>query len=170
MGTDVSFHDINQTINGRFAEWCQDGGFMKGNPSLTKAEYEKLAAFRFALRQFLRFSEEAAQEAGVTPQQHQALLAIKGYPGRDEVTVGELAERLQVQHHSAVGLVDRLSAEALVSRKPSALDRRQVNIRLTKKGEKLLAGLVEIHRAQLRRTGPKLRLLLEQLGAMETGE
>ncbi len=151
-------------------EWCEDGCFMKRSPAFTKADYEKLAAFRFALRQFLRFSEEAAQGAGVTPQQHQALLAIKGYPGRDEVTVGELAERLQVRHHSAVGLVDRLSAEALVSRKPSALDRRQVNIRLTKKGEKLLAGLAEMHRAQLRRVGPKMRTLLEELGTMGAWE
>lgn len=143
---------------------------MKKAPNLTKAEYEMLAAFRFALRQFLRFSEEAAHEAGVTPQQHQALLAIKGYPGREEVTLGELAERLQIQHHSAVGLVDRLVAESLVSRKAAELDRRQVYIRLTTGGEKILAKLTEIHRAQLSRIGPKLRTLLNQLGPPETGE
>src|SRR6476620_7305478 len=108
---------------------------MKKKQPLTKSEYEKLAAFRFALRQFLRFSEEAAQEAGVTPQQHQALLAIKGYPGREEVTLGELAERLQIQHHSTVGLVYRLVAESLVLRQASDVDRRQVHIRLTAQGE-----------------------------------
>jgi DNA-binding MarR family transcriptional regulator len=143
---------------------------MKKAPNLSKAEYEMLAAFRFALRQFLRFSEEAAHEAGVTPQQHQALLAIKGYPGREEVTLGELAERLQIQHHSAVGLVDRLVAESLVSRKAGELDRRQVYIRLTTGGEKILAKLTEIHRAQLSRIGPKLRTLLNQLGTPDAGE
>ena len=141
---------------------------MKKAPALTKEEYEKLAAFRFALRQFLRFSEEAAHEAGVTPQQHQALLAIKGFPGRDEVTISELAERLQVQHHSAVGLVDRLMAESLVSRKTSELDRRQVHIQLTVQGEKILAALTEMHRGQLARIGPKLRMLLEQLGTPDS--
>ena len=75
---------------------------------ITKSQYENLAAFRFALRKFLRFSEDAAGAAGLTPQQHQALLAIKGFPGRDHVTVGELAERLQIKPHSAVGLIDRL--------------------------------------------------------------
>jgi DNA-binding MarR family transcriptional regulator len=134
-------------------------------PKLTKGEYEMLAAFRFALRQFLRFSEEAAHEAGVTPRQHQALLAIKGYPGRDQVTVSELAERLQVQHHSAVGLVDRLVAESLVSRRPSGEDRRVVYIRLTPGGERILAGLATAHREQLSRIGPELRTLLKQLGS-----
>ena len=91
---------------------------------LVKSEYETLAAFRYALRQFMHFSEEAAQAAGITAQQYQALLAIKGFPGRDSVTVGELAERLQLRHHSAVGLIDRLVAEKLAVRVPSAEDRR----------------------------------------------
>lgn len=72
-----------------------------------KSDYEALAAFRYALRQFLRFSEDAAATEGLSPQQHQALLAIKGFPGRDSVTIGELAEKLQVRHNSAIGLVDR---------------------------------------------------------------
>src|SRR5262245_16083828 len=83
---------------------------------VSRVEYEALAALRFGLRQFLRFSEEAAHAAGITPQKHQALLAIKGFPGRSRVTVGELAERLQIRHHSAVGLVDRMEAEKLVAR------------------------------------------------------
>ena len=93
---------------------------------LVKSQYETLAAFRYALRRFIHFSEEAAQAAGITAQQYQALLAIKGFPARDNVTVGELAERLQLRHHSAVGLIDRLEAEKLVVRAPSAEDRRHV--------------------------------------------
>ena len=130
---------------------------------LVKAQYEMLAEFRYALRQFIHFSEAAAQAAGITPQQHQALLAIKGFPGRDSVTVGELAERLQLRHHSAVGLVDRLVAEKLVSRAPSTEDRRRVFIQLTNRGESVLAKLSSVHRQQLRRMGPAVRLLLKQL-------
>ena len=74
-------------------------------PTITKAQYESLAALRYALRGFLRFSRDAARAAGIPPQQHQALLAIKGYPGREKVTIGELAERLHLRHHSAVWLV-----------------------------------------------------------------
>ena len=80
----------------------------EGPRPIVKADYEALAAFRHALREFLDFSQEAARRAGLTPQQHQALLAIKGYPGREVVTVSELAERLLLRHHSAVGLLDRL--------------------------------------------------------------
>jgi DNA-binding MarR family transcriptional regulator len=132
---------------------------------LSKEQYETLAALRFALRQFQRFSEEAATATGLTPQQHQALLAIKGYPDREHVTVGELAERLQIRHHSAVGLVDRLAKEKLVRREPSQEDRRQVHIRLTSKGETLLEGLSAVHHEQLRRIGPEWSLLLQRLAA-----
>ena len=126
-----------------------------------------LAAFRFALRQFLRFSEDAAQEAGITPQQHQALLAIKGFPGRDRVSVGELAERLQVAHHSAVGLIDRLVMEKLVAREASEEDRRRVFITLTRRGEDVLETLSSAHREQLRRMGPGMLKVLEGLGSGE---
>ena len=137
---------------------------MAGSKKLSKAQYERLAAFRFALRQFLKFSEDAAQHAGVAPQQHQALLAIKGFPGRDRVTVGELAERLQIAHHSTVGLIDRLVLENLVAREPSEEDRRRVFITLTKHGEKVLERLSSAHHEQLRRIGPQIRQLLDQLG------
>ena len=137
---------------------------MAAKKKLSKAQYEMLAAFRFALRQFLRFSEDAAQEAGITPQQHQALLAIKGFPGRDRVSVGELAERLQVAHHSTVGLIDRLVAEKLVAREPSEEDRRRVFITLTRHGEDVLETLSSAHREQLRRMGPEIRQVLEGLG------
>lgn len=140
---------------------------MAASRKLSKSQYELLASFRFALRQFLRFSEDAAQEAGLTPQQHQSLLAIKGYPGRDRVTVGELAERLQVAHHSAVGLVDRLAAEKLVVREQSEEDRRRVFISLTQRGEDVLERLSSVHRAQLRRIGPEMGVLLARLGSAD---
>lgn len=131
--------------------------------SITKAEYETLAAFRYALRQFLRFSEQAAHDAGLAPQQHQALLAVMGYPGTDRVTVGELAERLQIRHHSAVGLVDRLEAEGLVERQPAREDRRQVFVCLTDRGLELLAQLSAAHRRELQRLGPEFKALLDRL-------
>ena len=122
-----------------------------------------LAELRHSLRQFLRFSEEQALAAGVTPQQHQALLAIKGFPGRDHITVGELAERLQILPHSAVGLANRLVLEKYVRRVPNENDRRQVNLTLTERGEEMLAKLSFAHHEQLRRIGPGLNQLLEQL-------
>lgn len=130
---------------------------------LSKSQYEMLAAFRYALRQFHHFSEDEAHAAGITPQQHQALLAIKGFPGRDCVTVGELAERLQLRHHSAVGLIDRLVLEKLVTRAPSAQDRRQVFVELTRRGESVLERLSSAHAEQLKRMGPELILRLKQL-------
>ena len=126
-----------------------------------------LAEFRYALRQFIHFSEAAAQAAGITPQQHQALLAIKGFPGRDSVTVGELAERLQLRHHSAVGLIDRLVVEKMVSRSPSDKDRRQVLIQLTRRGENVLEKLSFAHQEQLKNLGPEINQLLERLGGAE---
>jgi DNA-binding MarR family transcriptional regulator len=134
---------------------------------LIKTQYETLAAFRYALRKFIHFSEQSARAAGITPQQHQALLAVKGFPGRDRVTVGELAERLQLRHHSAVGLIDRLVVEKLVARAPSNEDRRQVLIQLTGHGENVLAKLTSAHQEQLKRIGPELRLLLERLNCAE---
>lgn len=133
---------------------------------ISKKEYEMLANFRYALRQFLRFSETAARQAGITPQQHQAILAIAGFPGQDQITISELAERLQIRHHSAVGLVDRLVAQDLVMREPGKADRREVYVSLTPQGNDILAQLSATHRQELRRIGPQLHLLLEQL----TGE
>ena len=140
---------------------------MAKTKQLSKSQYEMLAAFRYALRQFLHFSEEAAHAAGITPQQHQALLAVKGFPGRDCVTVGELAERLQLRHHSAVGLVDRLVTERLVARTPSARDRRQVYVQLTSRGENVLGRLSSAHSEQLKRIGPELILRLKQLAEVD---
>lgn len=138
--------------------------------TLRKVQYETLAAFRYALRRFIHFSETAAAAAGITPQHHQALLAIKGFPGRDCVTVGELAERLQLRHHSVVGLVDRLAVEKFVVRSHSAEDRRRVLIRLTPRGEKTLEKVSAMHREQLKRIGPELSLLLERLATVDEGK
>ncbi|MGH7994005.1 MAG: MarR family transcriptional regulator [Limisphaerales bacterium] len=130
---------------------------------ITRAHYETLAGFRYALRRFLRFSENAAQAAGLTPQQHQALLAIKGFPGRDRITIGELAERLQILHHSAVGLANRLAAEGYLRRLEDRNDRRQVWLALTKRGEIILEQLSAVHREQLQRVGPHIARLLKSL-------
>jgi DNA-binding MarR family transcriptional regulator len=133
------------------------------SPPLTKSHYETLAALRHALRRFLRFSADAARSAGLPSQQHQALLAIKGFPGRDYLTVGELAERLRIRHHSAVGLVDRLMRRKLVGRVHSKTDRRRVHVSLTARGEALIARLSESHLAELRQLGPELRGLIDSM-------
>lgn len=135
--------------------------YVPAKKQFTKADYEMLAEFRYSLRQFLRFSENAAKEAGLTPQQHQALLAIKGFPGRDFVTVGELAERLQIRHHSAVGLADRLAKENLVVRTRNPKDHRQVYLQLTRVGESILEKLSSTHRTELRRIARQIDLILK---------
>jgi DNA-binding MarR family transcriptional regulator len=137
---------------------------------VTKAEYEMLAALRYSLRQFLRFSEEAAQAVGLTPAQHQALLAIKGFPKRDRLTIGEFAERLQVRHHSAVGLAGRLVRNGLVTRKHDTADRRQACLALTRRGEELLEKLSAAHKEQLHRIGPQIESLLKRLRGQAHGE
>lgn len=129
---------------------------------LSKADYELLARFRYRLRTFLGFSEDAATSHGVTPQQYQALLAIEGFPGRDWVSVGELAQQMRVAHHSAVGLVDRMEKLGLVRRAPSPEDRRRVKVELTDKGRAILEKLYRVHRAELRTVGPQLIELLRE--------
>lgn len=130
---------------------------------ITKEEYVALAGFRYALREFLKFSEEAAHGIGLTPQQHQALLSIMGFVGRDFVTIGELAERLHIRHHSAVGLVDRLEAQDLARRRHGEEDHRQVFIELTKHGLETLQALSAVHHRELSEVGPHLMELLTGL-------
>jgi DNA-binding MarR family transcriptional regulator len=117
--------------------------------SLAKADYQKLALFRYRLRRLFYYGDEAARQVGLTLQQHQALLAIRGFPGRDEVLVGELAEQLQIRHHSAVGLVDRLEVQGLVSRRSGEKDRRRVWVSLTEEGRDALEKLTVVHRKEL---------------------
>ncbi|AXE91390.1 MarR family winged helix-turn-helix transcriptional regulator [Paraburkholderia sp. 22099] len=124
---------------------------MKPHPrELGKADFEQLSEFRYQMRRFERFSEQAAQSEGITPLQYLLLLHIKGYPRRDWATIGELAERLQAQHHGVVALVSRCEALGLVKRKVSETDRRQVEVHLQKPGEKTLAKLAALHRAELK--------------------
>lgn len=117
---------------------------------LEKSDFEQLSEFRYQMRRFERFSEQAAQSEGITPLQYLLLLHIKGYPRRDWATIGELAERLQAQHHGVVALVSRCEALGLVKRKVSETDRRQVEVHLQKLGEKTLAKLAALHRAELK--------------------
>src|SRR5688572_20068405 len=117
---------------------------------MTKTEFEKLAHFRYQLRRFLRFSEELTRSNGITALQYQLMLQVKGFPRRDWATVGELAERLQAQQHGVVSLVSRCEAGGLVKRSASSSDKRRVEVRLTAKGEKLLARLARLHRVELR--------------------
>jgi DNA-binding MarR family transcriptional regulator len=138
---------------------------MRGIPGrVSDQDYELLASFRYALRRFLHFSEAAARRAGVTPQQHQALLAVKGFGKGRSFTVGELAEKLQVQHHSAVGLVNRLVALRLARRVKSQTDARQVCLELTAKGEQMLQMLSTSHREQLRSMRPEMEAVIARLG------
>lgn len=130
--------------------------------SLSKADYESLAEFRYVLRRYLGFSETAAQANGVTPQQYQAMLAIEGYPGRNWATVGELAEKMCTAHHSAVGLIDRLEALKLVRRDVAKEDKRRVRVSLTAKGLRLLEKLYRIHRAELQSREPELAKVLHR--------
>jgi DNA-binding MarR family transcriptional regulator len=125
---------------------------MKHGPagSLTKHDFETLSEFRFRLRRFERFSEKAANAEGITPLQYFLLLHIKGSPGRDWASIGELAERLQAQPHGVVALVSRCEAVELVRRHPSSIDRRQVEVHLLPKGERILMHLASLHRAELK--------------------
>jgi DNA-binding MarR family transcriptional regulator len=116
---------------------------------MLKADFEALADFRYQLRRYLRFSEEITHAAGLTPLQYLLLLQIKGFPGRDWATVGELAERLQAKHHGVVSLISRGEDAGLVRRRPSPGDRRRVEVRLTRKGDRCLEQLAHLHRRQL---------------------
>jgi len=130
---------------------------------VSRAEYELLAEFRHALRGFVAFSEAEAKSMGLSPRQHQALLAIRGFPGPEAITIGQLAKRLFIKHNSAVGLVDRLVADGLVSRAEQADDHRRVVISMSERGLALLERLASAHRSELRRIGPHLRELISFL-------
>ena len=119
-------------------------------PALVKADFETLSEFRYQMRRFQRFSENAANAQGITPLQYLMLLHIKGFPGRDWASVGELAERLQAQPHGVVALVSRCEAAGLVQRRTSSSDRRQVEVHLLAHGERVLTHLAGLHRAELK--------------------
>jgi DNA-binding MarR family transcriptional regulator len=119
------------------------------SPPLNKSDFSALSEFRYQMRRFERFSEDVVQAQGITPLQYLLLLHIKGYPGRDWATVGELAERLQAKPHGVVALVTRCEASGLVERRTSATDRRRVEIHLLQDGEAMLRKLALLHRAEL---------------------
>jgi DNA-binding MarR family transcriptional regulator len=124
-------------------------------------DYEALAQFRFQLRRFLSFSEAAARNVGLTPQQHQALLAIKGFSSAESLSVGELAEFLLVRHHTAVELVDRMTKLRLIERITDDDDSRRMLVKLTKKGEQKLRMLSKIHLQELQAASPTLTGILQ---------
>jgi DNA-binding MarR family transcriptional regulator len=128
---------------------------------ISLSSYRALAEFRHQIRLFVHFSEEAARQAGVEPQQHQLLLAIKGIPIGAQPTIGRIAERLQIRHHSAVELVDRLTEHGAIARETNPDDGREVRLRLTRAGERLLRKLSISHHNELGKAGPALRDALD---------
>jgi DNA-binding MarR family transcriptional regulator len=138
--------------------------------ALRKSDYVALAGFRAALRRFLRVSEDRARAAGLTPRQHQLLLAVKGQQERDWCSISELAEALQVTHHAAVGLVDRCERAELVRRDPDPDDRRLVRVSLSPHGEELLARLSRQNRSELRVLQQALNLPFLREGVPAAGE
>ena len=113
--------------------------------------FQELAFFRHRLRKFLRFSERAARECGITPQQHQLMLGIAGFTGTGNATISQIAEFLQERHNSVVGLIDRAVQSGLVERAEGSADRRVVVVSLTEHGEQILSRLSVLHRAEVRR-------------------
>ena len=120
------------------------------DPALSKSDFAALSEFRYQMRRYERFSENAVQAEGITPLQYLLLLHVKGFPGREWATVGELAERLQAKQHGVVALVSRCEASGLVERRANAQDRRRVEVHLLPAGEAILTHLAAIHRAELR--------------------
>lgn len=136
---------------------------MSAEEDLSQAEYQALAELRYQLRRFLHFSEQEARATGLEPQQHQLLLAIKGLPTAKTASVGELAERLQLQHHSTVELINRMVERRLLERQRDTNDQRRVLVSLTPHGDELLKKLSLLHRLELRTTGPALVQVLNSL-------
>lgn len=134
-------------------------------PRISNADYRSLASFRYEIRKFLSFSEQAAREAGIEPQQHQLLLAVRGLPEGTRPTIRAVAERLCVQHHTTVALVDKLEARGLIERERSSTDRREVLLKLTAEGEDMLRSLSALHREQLRTVGPDMLAALQTIVA-----
>ncbi len=137
---------------------------------ITLADYRALAEFRYQIRRFLGFSERAARSSGLEPRQLQLLLALKGLPDGAEPTIGELARRLQVEHHSAVEMVDRLERRKLVTRVRDAADRRRVLVQLTPRGDAVLRDLSLSHKSELRAAAPALVEALNAVVSAKRGQ
>jgi DNA-binding MarR family transcriptional regulator len=136
---------------------------MRSAPDLSREQYRDLAEFRRQIRRFLHFSEATAKEYGLEAQQHQLLLAVHGLPEGAKPTIREIADRLFIQHHSAVELINRLEKAGAVARHSGAEDRREVWVRLTPAGRAILRKLALAHRTELERSGPELARTLESI-------
>lgn len=132
-------------------------------------DYEALARFRYELRKFQAFSQSAAKRVGLTVQQHQALLAVRGFSGKGPVTVGELANHLLIRHHTAVELVNRMTRLKVFSRSADGADGRRVLVSLTREGERRLHTLSRIHQQELSAIGPALTKLLRSFRRSRNG-
>ena len=130
---------------------------------LVESDYRALARFRYAIRVFQRFSEQEARLAGLTPAQHQLLLSIRGHAGDEPPVIADLAEALQLRHHSVVELIDRAEQAGLVRRMPDRLDQRKQRIVLTESGRTVLARLTAVHRDELRRFRAEMVDVLREL-------
>ena len=144
----------------RPADVSQNGD-SNGHNTSDSVDYEALAQFRYELRKFQSFSKTAANKAGLTPQQHQALLTIRGFSSRDPVSVGDLAQLLLIRHHTAVELMDRMTKLGLLHRIADETDGRRVLVKLTEEGEHRLNRLSKIHLEELRAIAPTLTKILQ---------
>lgn len=136
---------------------------LAGETNSTGRDYEALARFRYVLRKFLRFSKDLLVRRSLIPEQYEAMLAIAAFGGPDGLVIRERSERLQVKHHTAVSLVDKLRGRKLASKTRGRSDRRQVHVQLTRTGAKLLAEIAGLHRAEMRKRSPELVAALERL-------
>lgn len=136
---------------------------MDADQALSHDQYRALAEFRSQIRRFLHFSEATAKEHGIEPQQHQVLLAVHGLPEDVKPTIREIASRLFIQHNSAVELINRLENAGAVARHIEGPDKREVWVRLTPAGRKILRKLAVAHRMELERSGPKLASALSSV-------
>jgi DNA-binding MarR family transcriptional regulator len=139
---------------------------METDDEISQGDYQALAELRYQIRRFVRFSEQVARNAGIEPQQHQLLLAVKGLPEGRTATITTLAERLQIQHHSTVELIDRLEERGFVERSRDEADQRRVIIKLTLQGEEMLQNLSRYTLTELRTNSP---LLVGSLNALLNG-
>jgi DNA-binding MarR family transcriptional regulator len=138
---------------------AKDSG-RRDSSTAVDVDYEALARLRYELRKFQAFSSAAADKAGLTPQQHQALLIVRGFSSRDPVSIGDLAKFLLIRHHTAVELVDRMTKLELLSRVVDGADGRRVLVKLTREGERRLQKLSKIHLKELQAIGPTLTRML----------
>ncbi|HEX5659086.1 MAG TPA: MarR family winged helix-turn-helix transcriptional regulator [Polyangiales bacterium] len=137
---------------------------------ISNTDYHSLAAFRFEIRKFLAFSEQAARSAGIEPQQHQLLLIVRSMSGDARPTIRLAADRLCVKHHTAVALVDKLERRRLLARERGSADKREVLLRLTAEGEEMLHELSSVHREQLRTVGPAMVSALQLILGLQAAE